>query len=90
MTFLDFFAGIGGFRLGMEQAGHECLGHCEIDKFANKSYMAMHEPKEGEWYADDICGVRPEDLPEAEMWCGGFPCQAFSVAGKRRGLEESK
>ncbi len=90
MTFLDFFAGIGGFRLGMEQAGHECLGHCEIDKFAHKSYMAMHDVKEGEWYANDICGVRPEELPEADVWCGGFPCQAFSVAGKRRGFEDMR
>ena len=44
MKFFDFFAGIGGFRLGMEMAGHECVGHCEIDKYANKSYIAMHKP----------------------------------------------
>ena len=48
MRFFDFFAGIGGFRLGMEMAGHECVGHCEIDKYANKSYTAMHHPKESE------------------------------------------
>lgn len=42
MTFIDLFAGIGGFRLGMEMAGHKCLGHCEWDKFANYSYAAMH------------------------------------------------
>ena len=41
MTFIDLFSGIGGFRLGMEQAGHICLGHIEIDKFANKSYEAI-------------------------------------------------
>lgn len=46
MRFFDFFAGIGGFRLGMEMAGHECVGHCEIDKYAHKSYVAMHQPKE--------------------------------------------
>lgn len=57
MKFIDFFAGIGGFRLGMEQAGHECVGHCEIDKFADKSYRAMHDVKESEWYADDIRGT---------------------------------
>lgn len=39
-----FFAGIGGFRLGMEMAGHECVGHCEIDKYADMSYRAMHKP----------------------------------------------
>lgn len=90
MKFIDFFAGIGGFRLGMEMAGHECVGHVEIDKFANKSYAAMHKPKEGEYFANDIRTVEPGDLPEADCWCGGFPCQAFSVAGKRRGFEDMR
>lgn len=47
MKFLDLFAGIGGFRLGLEQAGHECVGFCEIDKFARHSYKAIHNT-EGE------------------------------------------
>lgn len=46
MKFLDFFSGIGGFRLGMELAGHECIGHCEKDKYAEKIYRAMHKIKE--------------------------------------------
>ena len=74
----------------MEMAGHECVGHCEIDKFANKSYIAMHSPKESEWYADDIRRVNPGDLPKAEVYCFGFPCQAFSIAGKRRGFEDTR
>ena len=90
MKFIDFFAGIGGFRLGMEMAGHECVGHCEIDKFADRSYRAMHDVKEDEWYADDICRVEPGELPEADIWTGGFPCQAFSIAGKRRGFEDMR
>lgn len=90
MTFLDLFAGIGGFRLGMEMAGHECLGHCEIDKFAEKSYRAMHEPKKGEWSGGDIRTVGAADLPRADAWCFGFPCQAFSVAGSRRGFEDTR
>ncbi len=90
MKFIDFFSGIGGFRLGMEMAGHECVGHCEIDKFADKSYRAMHDVKEGEWYAADIRAVEPGDLPEADCYCGGFPCQAFSVAGKRGGFEDTR
>lgn len=90
MTFLDFFSGVGGFRLGMERAGHECVGHCEIDKYADKSYRAMHNLKEGEWYANDICRVTAGELPESDCWCGGFPCQAFSVAGKRRGFEDMR
>jgi DNA (cytosine-5)-methyltransferase 1 len=90
MKFIDFFSGIGGFRLGMEMAGNECVGHCEIDKFADKSYRAMHDVKEGEWYANDIRAVEPGDLPEADCYCGGFPCQAFSVAGKRGGFEDTR
>ncbi|MDD4566196.1 MAG: DNA (cytosine-5-)-methyltransferase [Eubacteriales bacterium] len=90
MKFLDFFSGIGGFRLGMEMAGHECLGHCEIDKYANKSYAAMHNPKEGEWFADNIRDVQPGDLPEADVYCFGFPCQAFSIAGNRGGFEDTR
>lgn len=76
--------------MGMEMAGHVCAGHCEIDKFANKSYIAMHNPKEEEWYADDIRGVNPGELPEADVYCFGFPCQAFSIAGKRRGFEDTR
>ena len=90
MKFIDLFSGIGGFRLGMEMAGHECVGHCEIDKFANRSYAAMHKPKRSEWYAEDIRTVEPWDLPEADCYCGGFPCQAFSVAGKRGGFEDTR
>ncbi len=87
ITFIDLFSGIGGFRLGMEKAGHICLGHCEIDKFAEKSYKAMHNIKEGEWYADDITKVSAEELPKADCWCFGFPCTDVSAAGKRQGLQ---
>ena len=90
MKFLDLFAGIGGFRLGMEMAGHECVGHCEIDKFANASYIAMHKPKEDEWFADDITRVRAVDIPGADCWCFGFPCQDISVAGKQGGFTSGK
>lgn len=85
MTFLDFFAGIGGFRLGLELAGHKCIGFCEKDKFAVKSYRAMFDT-EGEWYADDVTKLKSEDIPYADIWCFGFPCQDISVAGKQRGL----
>ncbi|WP_105614953.1 DNA cytosine methyltransferase [Vallitalea okinawensis] len=74
----------------MEMAGHECLGHCEIDKFANKSYNAMHLSREDEWYADDIIRVKPWDLPNTEVYCGGFPCQAFSIVGNRGGFEDTR
>lgn len=90
MKFIDLFAGIGGFRLGMEMAGHECVGHCEIDKFADKSYRAMHNVKEDEWYAADIRTVDPNSIPEFDCICGGFPCQSFSIAGKRGGFEDTR
>ncbi|WP_341473400.1 DNA (cytosine-5-)-methyltransferase [Clostridium tyrobutyricum] len=85
MTFLDFCAGIGGFRLGLELAGYKCIGFCEKDKFAVKSYRAMFDT-EGEWYADDVTKLRPEEIPRADIWCFGFPCQDISVAGKQRGI----
>ena len=87
LTFIDLFSGIGGFRLGMEQARHTCLGHCEIDKFAEKSYRAMHEVKEGEWYAADITKVSAEEIPKADCWCFGFPCTNISIAGKQTGIQ---
>lgn len=93
--FLDLFSGIGGFRLGMEMAGHECVGHVEIDKWANVSYEAIHQPKEDEFFATDITSVTNETLyglrgKGIEVICGGFPCQAFSIAGKRKGFEDTR
>lgn len=122
MKFIDLFAGIGGFRRGMEMAGHKCVGFCEFDKYAVMSYTMMHlatpeqreyiksipappnkkgepnlkkrqkeilkdEYRNGEWYADDIRNVDARSVPEADCWCFGAPCQDFSVAGKRAGLD---
>lgn len=87
LTFLDYFAGVGGFRRGMEMAGHICLGHCEIDKFANMSYTEIHEPKEEEWFGTDIRRTNADELPRADVWCFGFPCQDISVAGKQLGFK---
>ena len=111
MKFIDFFAGIGGFRRGMELAGHECVGFCEFDKFATASYTSMHlitdeqretlaempikqrqkeilknEYRNGEWYANDIRSIHADEIPRADCWCFGAPCQSFSIAGKRAGL----
>ena len=88
MRFFDFFSGIGGFRLGMEMAGHVCVGHCEIDKYANRSYMAMYEPDESEVYFEDVRTIDAADMPECECWCFGFPCQTFSIAGSRNGFRD--
>ena len=112
MKFIDFFAGIGGFRRGLELSGHKCVGFCEWDKFATASYTSMHlitdeqrqylssltlkqkqkeilkdEYRNGEWYANDIRNVDAGSLPAADCWCFGAPCQDFSIAGKRAGLD---
>ena len=92
MKFLDLFAGIGGFRLGMESAGHECVGFCEIDKFARASYKAIHKT-EGEIELHDITTVSDDairGIGHVDVICGGFPCQAFSIAGARRGFEDTR
>ena len=93
MNFLDLFAGIGGFRLGMERAGHKCIGYCEIDKFARMSYQAIHNT-DGEIDYKDITEVTNEEFRKlkgtVDVICGGFPCQAFSVAGKQLGFEDAK
>ncbi len=85
LTFIDFFAGIGGFRLGLERAGMKCVGFCEKDKFAVKSYNAMYNT-EGEWYSDDIEKLKSSDIPRADIWTAGSPCQNVSIAGERAGI----
>lgn len=86
MTFIDFFAGIGGFHSGFEKAGMKCIGWCEFDKFAQKSYRAVYET-EGLWFADDVRKARGWEIPNASIWTFGFPCQDVSVAGKQKGIK---
>lgn len=91
MKFLDLFSGIGGFRLGLEQNGHECVGFCEIDKYARLSYKAIHNT-EGELEYHDITTVTNDQWRELrgniDIIAGGFPCQSFSIAGKRAGFAD--
>lgn len=85
------FAGIGGFRAGLTRAGgFQCVGHCEIDKYADASYRAIHDIGKEELYYPDATQIDPDTLPEFDLICGGFPCQAFSNAGKRRGFEDAR
>ena len=88
MTFLDFFSGLGGMRMGLEQAGMRCVGHCEIDEYADRSYRAIFSIGEEEWYAPDVRAVEPDGLPDADCWAFGFPCQSFSRAGARGSFED--
>ena len=112
MKFIDFFSGVGGFTKGLELAGHECIGHCEFDKFAEASYRSMHTITEeqrtrlseldkkkrqkeilkseylnGEWYARDVRAVNSTNIPRVDCWTFGAPCQDFSIAGRRAGLD---
>ena len=89
LTFIDFFSGIGGFRLGLEKAGMKCVGFCEKDKFAVKSYRAMHDT-EGEWYSDDITELKSTDIPRADIWTAGSPCQNVSITGRRAGIHRDR
>lgn len=87
---LDMFAGIGGFRSGLERiGGFSFVGHCEIDKYANQAYTAIYQPK-GEIYFNDARTIDPESLPDIDLICGGFPCQSFSIAGKRKGFDDTR
>ena len=85
MKFIDMFAGIGGFRSGLEKAGHECAGYIEWDKYARKSYQAIYNT-EGEFTAHDIREVKGIELPDVDLWTFGSPCQDISIAGKQKGL----
>lgn len=87
MRFFDLFSGIGGFHRGMSLAGHDCVGACEIDEYARRIY-ARHFPETKIW--TDITKINPAELPEFDCLCAGFPCQAFSVAGRRLGFEDTR
>lgn len=87
MKFIDFFAGIGGFRRGFQQAGMTPVGWVEWDKNAAKVYETIHDAGH-EWHQSDIRNVNPESVPAADVWTAGFPCQDVSISGKRAGLVE--
>lgn len=87
MKFIDFFSGIGGFHTGLEKAGMKCIGWCEFDKFAQASYRAMYDT-DNLWFGDDVTKVKGKNLPKADLWTFGFPCQDVSIAGKQKGIKE--
>ena len=88
IRFVDWFSGVGGFRLGLERAGaFRCVAHSEIDAYACAVYR-RHWP--GSLNLGDINLVQTRTIPEADLWTGGFPCQPFSVAGKRLGADDER
>ena len=82
--FIDLFAGIGGFRIAMQNLGGNCVFSSEIDKYAKQTYDLNF----GEIPFGDITKIDENDIPEHDVLCAGFPCQSFSIAGKRRGFED--
>ena len=90
IKYFDMFAGIGGFRSGLEAiGGFECVGYCEIDKYAKQAYEAIYDTG-GELYFDDARKIVPEQLPDFDLITGGFPCQSFSIAGARKGFDDTR
>ena len=87
ITFADFCAGIGGFRLGLEALGWECSYSCEIDSRCEKTYRANFNTQ---FDTKDIFKVETESLPYFDVLCAGFPCQPFSIAGKRLGFSDPR
>ena len=90
IKYLDMYSGIGGFRSALDEiGGFECVGYCEIDKFAKQAYETLYDTK-GEMYFEDARNICPDDLPDIDLICAGFPCQSFSLAGKQRGFDDTR
>lgn len=90
IKYLDMYSGIGGFRSALDEVcGFECVGYCEIDKFAKQAYETLYDTK-GEMYFEDARNICPDDLPDIDLICAGFPCQSFSLAGKQRGFDDTR
>jgi DNA (cytosine-5)-methyltransferase 1 len=95
--FIDLFAGIGGFHQAMHSVGGECVFASEWNKYARQSYEANYKdiaPNLFEnnylYFNEDINDAKPENIPNFDICCGGFPCQAFSIAGLRRGFDDTR
>ena len=85
-TFVDLFAGIGGFHQALKELNLHCVAACEIDKHARTTYLANHAVPENKFFTD----IHKTDIPDHDILCAGFPCQPFSIAGKKAGLTDSR
>ncbi|ABB45113.1 DNA (cytosine-5-)-methyltransferase., Type II site-specific deoxyribonuclease [Sulfurimonas denitrificans DSM 1251] len=93
-TFIDLFAGIGGFHQAMHELGGECVFASEIDIYARKTYkynFKKYSPElfENGLFNEDIKTIMPEEIPDFDLLCAGFPCQPFSQAGKKYGFDDN-
>lgn len=86
ISFIDLFAGIGGFHYALSSYGAHCLYASEWDKPAQETYFANH----GIMPSGDITKIAAKEIPSHDILCGGFPCQAFSISGKRLGFEDTR
>lgn len=87
LKFFDFCSGIGGGRIGMEEVGFECVGHSEIDLNTAKTYEKFFNDSRN---YGDLTKIDLKELPEFDIMIAGFPCQTFSIAGKREGFEDNR
>ena len=85
-TFIDLFAGIGGFRLALEKLNGKCLFSSEIDEDCIKTYAVNF----GDYPQGDITKIDPQTIPNHDILCAGFPCQPFSISGKKKGFDDSR
>jgi len=85
-SFIDLFAGIGGFRLALEELNGKCLFSSEIDDECAKTYAFNF----GDYPNGDIKKITPSKIPNHDILCGGFPCQPFSISGKMKGFEDTR
>lgn len=88
-TFVDLFSGIGGFHLALKSLGGEFVGGCEIDENARLTYLANYKIDE-KIFHHDIHSIDPLSIPTHDILCAGFPCQPFSISGKKKALEDTR
>ncbi len=86
IKYIDLFAGIGGFRYAFDKAGYECVFSSEINEACKKVYKENY----GDTPAGDITKINADEIPDFDVLCGGFPCQPFSICGKKKGFDDTR